>query len=84
MSVLQFPSGDPRELGPGQAAVSYQAAGGAPAPGLPTIGSLTYLKTLIELAFLLLAIPWVLRELRHGRGSRAGAKMHADATHLRP
>lgn len=49
--------------------------------GLPAKGTLDYLKTAIELLFLLLAIPWVIRELVRspGRASRKAANTHLKA-----
>ena len=56
------------------------AAGGL-GTGLPAKGTLDYVKVAIELLFLLLAIPWVLRELvRNPRG----ASRKAANTHLKP
>lgn len=49
--------------------------------GLPAKGTLDYLKTAIELLFLLLAIPWVVRELVRSpsRASRKAANTHLKA-----
>lgn len=69
-------------LGPGQAAVG--PVGGAPAagrPGWPAKGQLDYTKTLIEVVLLLLAVPWLVKQLvRHPGGLSKAAAEH----HLKP
>lgn len=49
-----------------------------PHPKLPSQDSLSYIKLGVELLLLLLAVPWILRELTHnpGRLSRKAAGKH--------
>lgn len=76
---MQFPGGLP-ELGPGQQATPAAAAGAVTPPraGWPTKSTLDYHKTLIELLLLVLAIPWILKQLvKHpGDVSRRAAGHH--------
>jgi hypothetical protein len=55
--------------------------GYVPKPGMPSKAGLEYLKLVIELLLLLLAVPWILRELaRHpGEVSRKAANRHLKA-----
>jgi len=68
------------ELGPGQAPASPPAASpvAAPRAGWPAKSTLDYHKVLLELLFLVLALPWLLRQLaKHpGQVSRAAAQHH--------
>jgi len=70
--------GNIQALGPGQ----ELAASTPPRPGWPAKSTLDYHKTLIELALLLLAVPWILRELfKHpGQVSRKAAGRHLKGT----
>jgi hypothetical protein len=75
---VQFPGSNP-ELGPGQQATSAADAGAvAPRAGWPAKNTLDYHKTLIELLLLVLAIPWILKQLvKHpGNVSRQAASRH--------
>lgn len=68
--------GSIQELGPGQAATP--AAAVAPRAGWPAKTTLDYHKTLIELVLLVIAIPWLLKQLvKHpGQVSESAAKHH--------
>jgi hypothetical protein len=59
--VQQLPLGGLPALGPGQDATP--AAAVAPRAGWPAKSTLDYHKTLIELLLLVLAIPWILKQL---------------------
>lgn len=77
---MQLPVGNLRELGPGQDAVGVAtpATPSAPRPGWPAKSTLDYHKTLIELLLLVLAVPWILKQLlKHpGQVSHAAARHH--------
>ncbi len=66
------------EIGPGQTA--SQAPVLAPRPGWPDKSTLDYHKVLIELLLLVLAVPWILRQLVK---NPAKASHEAAASHLK-
>lgn len=71
---MQLPGIHP-EIGPGQTATPPVA--GAPRAGWPAKSTLDYHKTLIELLLLILAIPWILKQLARNPGKVS----HQAASH---